>query len=220
MRRTALLLALGLLASAAARAGEPAGARDATANLYARMSANDLAGVSRYLPADGFTELGEGPSTPHRLDAAAFAGLFKSGARIALRVTDLQVQAIGDAAVVTGVRVGSVTPPGDTAVEMSAPFTMVWTQAGAHGEHQQREAHILSQQMHVGSQTADDIAHWRGQRACVGALQQAIQQVRPHQPGAAIQARPLHKHGGQHYADTPDRRAHQQRKQAPQASTR
>ena len=104
------------------------------------MSANDVAGVARYLPADGFTELGSGPATPHRLDAAAFAGLFKSGARIALRVTDVQVQAVGDAAVVTGVRVGSITPPGGTAVEMAAPVTMVWTQAGA--QWQLRHVHL------------------------------------------------------------------------------
>jgi len=140
MRRGALVLAMSMALSLGARAGEPAGAREATADLYARMSANDLPGVSRYLPADGFTELGSGPATPRRLDAAAFAGLFRSGARIALRVTDLQVQRVGDAVVVTGVRVGSITLPGATAVEMTAPFTMVWTQAGA--QWQLRHVHL------------------------------------------------------------------------------
>ncbi len=144
MRRAALALMLALLAgvAAVARAGAapPADARDATADLYARISANDLAGVARYVPPSGFTELQGDASTPHTLDAAAFAGLFKSGARIALRVNDVQSQAFGDTAVVTGVRVGSITPPGAQAVEMRAPFTMVWTH-GADG-WQLRHVHL------------------------------------------------------------------------------
>ncbi len=139
MRRAALPLALAL-ACTLARAGAPADARDATADLYARISAGDLAGVTRYVPAGGFTELQGDASTPHTLDAAAFAGLFKSGAHIALRVSDVQSQSFGDAAVVTGVRVGSITPPGAPAVEMRAPFTMVWTR-GADG-WQLRHVHL------------------------------------------------------------------------------
>ena len=130
MRRAALSIALAALACAGTRAAEPADARDATAGLYARMSANDLPGVSRYLPADGFTELSGTATAPHRLDAAAFAGLFKSGTQVALRATDVQVQAFGATAVVTGLRVGTIAPPGAQAVEMAAPFTMVWTREG------------------------------------------------------------------------------------------
>jgi ketosteroid isomerase-like protein len=140
MSRAALLLALGGLACAGALAGEPAGVRDATADLYARMSASDLAGVSRYLPAEGFTELSEGAAAPHRLGAAAFAGLFKSGAHVALHVTDVQVQGFADTAIVTGVRVGSITTPGANGVEMSAPFTMVWTQDA--GQWHLRHVHL------------------------------------------------------------------------------
>ena len=132
MRRAALSIALAALAlaCAGARAAEPADARDATAGLYARMSANDLPGVSRYLPADGFTELSGTTAAPHRLDVAAFAGLFKSGTQVSLRATDVQVQAFGETAVVTGLRVGTITPPGAQAVEMATPFTMVWTREG------------------------------------------------------------------------------------------
>lgn len=139
MRRAAGLLALAL-ACTLARAGAPADARDATADLYARLSANDLAGVTRYLPAGGFTEMQGDAASPHTLDAAAFAGLFKSGARIALHVSDVQSQSFGDAAVVTGVRMGSITPPGAPVVEMRAPFTMVWTH-GADG-WQLRHVHL------------------------------------------------------------------------------
>lgn len=141
MKRAALPLALALaLACTLARAGAPADARDATADLYARISAGDLAGVTRYLPAGGFTELQGDASAPHTLDAAAFAGLFKSGAHIELHATALQAQSFGDAAVVTGVRVGSLAPPGTQAVETRAPFTMVWTR-GADG-WQLRHVHL------------------------------------------------------------------------------
>ena len=139
MRRAALALALAL-AGTLARAGAPADARDATADLYARISASDLAGVARYVPPGGFTELQGGASSPHTLDAAAFAGLFKSGARIELRAAALQSQSFGDTAVVTGVRVGSITPPGAPAVDMRAPFTMVWTH-GVEG-WQLRHVHL------------------------------------------------------------------------------
>jgi len=140
VRRAALSVALAILACADVHASEPADARDATAGLYARMSASDLAGVSRYLPADGFTELSGSATAPHRLDAAAFAGLFKSGTRVALRATDLQVQSFGETAIVTGLRVGTIAPPGAQAVEMAAPFTMVWTQA--EGQWQLRHVHL------------------------------------------------------------------------------
>jgi len=124
----ALLLVLAL--ASAARAAGPASARTATADLYARMSAGDLPGVTRYVPDAGFTELDGDAAAPRRIDAAAFAGLFKSGAQVALRVGDLQEQALGDVVVVTGMRLGAITPPGAAAADMATPFTMVWQRDG------------------------------------------------------------------------------------------
>ena len=128
MKRAALLLVLAL--ASAARAAGPASARDATADLYARMSAGDLPGVTRYVPAAGFTELDGDAAAPHRIDATAFAGLFKSGTHVALRVGDVQEQAFGDVVVVTGVRIGAVTSPGATPADAATPFTMVWQRDG------------------------------------------------------------------------------------------
>lgn len=124
MRHAAWLLALVL--AAGAHADEPAGASAATADLYARMSARDLPGVVRLLPSDGFTELDDDAVSPHRIDAAAFAGLFKSGVRVSLHAVDLQEQRLGDTAIVTGVRVGAIAD----ARQASVPFTMVWTSDG------------------------------------------------------------------------------------------
>ena len=135
-----LIAALCGLALAGAHAAPPADAREATADLYARISANDLSGVARYLPPGGFTELTPDAPAPHRLDGAAFAGLFKSGLRIDLHGADLQQQTLGETAIVTGVRIGSITPPGANPVEMAAPFTMVWTRGD--GQWQLRHVHL------------------------------------------------------------------------------
>jgi ketosteroid isomerase-like protein len=135
-----LIAALCGLSLAGAHAAPPADAREATADLYVRMSANDLSGVARYLPAGGFTELSPDAPAPHRLDAAAFAGLFGSGVHIDLHAADLQQQTLGDAAIVTGVRIGSITPPGAKPVETAAPFTMIW--AHSDGQWQLRHVHL------------------------------------------------------------------------------
>ena len=128
MRRAALLLALG--AAGLAQAGEPAGAREATADLYARMSAGDLAGVARYVPEAGFTELDGDAVSPRHIDVAAFAGLFKSGVRVRFRVSDMREQPLGDVVVVTGERIGAIEPPGATVADSLTPFTMVWARDG------------------------------------------------------------------------------------------
>jgi len=125
------LAGLALAVATLAHAAGPTSAREATADLYARMSAGDLRGVERYVPAAGFTELDGDAGAPHRIGADAFAGLFKSGARIALRVEGLQEQALGDVVVVTGVRVGAITPPAARpAADAATPFTMVWQREG------------------------------------------------------------------------------------------
>jgi ketosteroid isomerase-like protein len=128
MRRPALLLALAFAFAAPAHAGEPSGARAATADLYDRMSAGDLRGVARYVPAAGFTELDGDAVAPHRIDLSAFEGLFKTGAHVALRASDLREQPLGDVVVVTGVRIGAI----GSAAEATTPFTMVWQRDG-HG---------------------------------------------------------------------------------------
>lgn len=70
--------------------------------MNATISRRD-AGVLRYIPAAGFTEIG--PSTPsvHVLKPAAFEALFDSDAVIKLRAKDVNVRRFGSTAVVTGV---------------------------------------------------------------------------------------------------------------------
>jgi ketosteroid isomerase-like protein len=128
-RRSAIaLLAAFALASPLAHSAQPeVDPAAATADLYARISARDLPGLLRYLPAAGFTEIGPNASAPRTLAPSAFEALFASGLSIALHAEDVRVQRYGDAAIVTGVRVGTIgskdaPPPGER-----DPFTMVWT---------------------------------------------------------------------------------------------
>lgn len=131
MKRLAGLLGLALLLAwpMAARADDADDAVAATIDLYARLSARDAA-VLRYVPADGFDELGPGSVEWHRLDASAFQRLFGSNLRIALRAEDVRARMLGDTAVVTGTRVGSVAPADQRVEEARHPFTLVWTRSG------------------------------------------------------------------------------------------
>ncbi len=133
-RRCTVAMAALTMASLAAAPTLPATVADESAvaaseRLFADMSARDLPGILSLIPADGFTEISPDSNGVQRLDAKAFEGLFKSGLAIDLHITGLQVQALGTAAVVTGVRVGSITPPGTKPVEERQLATLVWSRA-------------------------------------------------------------------------------------------
>jgi len=121
-----LALIMSLNSSWAANSNSIETPAEATVDLYTRMSARDLDGVLRLIPADGFTEVGMGEGEARRLDKQAFEGLFKTDLMINMRAVDVKVQDFGDTAIVTGTRVGSITPKGDQAKESRHLFTMVW----------------------------------------------------------------------------------------------
>jgi len=134
-----VLATLALVASTAGRAAADINIDVASAavDLYARITARDLAGVLRYIPATGFTEIGPSAPSAHVLTSAAFEALFNSDAVIKLRGEDVNVQRFGSTAVVTGVRVGSIGPKDKPSTELRTPFTMVWTNdsGGWHLRH-------------------------------------------------------------------------------------
>lgn len=113
-----------------ARADEGTGAAAASSALFADMTARDLPGILRLIPADGFTEIGPNSAEVHRLDAKVFEGLFKSGMAISLRMTGMQEQTFGDTAVVTGTRVGRIAPQGAVPAEDRQLATLVWSRVG------------------------------------------------------------------------------------------
>ena len=103
------LSVVALTAAGNAHADDAADAQTAARDLYVRMSVRDRDGVARYIPSDGFTELGSGGAEVHRLDMKAFDRLFASDSRIDLRLNNAEARTLGDVAIVTGVREGSVT---------------------------------------------------------------------------------------------------------------
>jgi len=136
------LAAVALAASTAGSAAADADVASAATDLYARMTARDLAGVLRYVPAAGFTEIGPSAPSAHVLKPSAFEALFNSDAVIKLRDEDVNVQRFGGTAVLTGVRVGSVGPKDKPSAELRVPFTMVWT--NDNGRWQLRHVHLSS----------------------------------------------------------------------------
>ncbi|MFZ6658890.1 YybH family protein [Undibacterium sp. TJN19] len=98
----------------------------ASVDFFSSISKRNLTAVASYLDTEGFTEFVAESDKLLQLDANAFAGLFKSGAQIDLRLADVKVQATDDAAILTGTRVGAITKPGATVVEGKSLITMVW----------------------------------------------------------------------------------------------
>lgn len=112
------------------------GAAAAAQDLYARISARDKQ-VLRYIPEGGFSEFNSG-SELHQLDARAFEKLFASPLAIDLHAEGVRAERFGDVALVTGTRVGSLTPPGETPKSIRHAFSMVWTLS----ERQWRLRHV------------------------------------------------------------------------------
>lgn len=124
-----LTTVLFTLSMSVARAENPSGAdavKAASVDFFNSVSQRNLATVASYLDTEGFTEFVAESDKLLQLDANAFAGLFKSGAKIDLRLVDVQVKATGDAAIVTGTRIGAITKPGAAVVEGKSLITMVW----------------------------------------------------------------------------------------------
>lgn len=132
----ALLLAALPLAGHAQATAEAAAT--AAKDLYLKISARDTS-VLRYVPAAGFSEINSG-SDRHQLDARAFEKLFASPLKIALHAEGVQAETFGNAALVTGTRVGSLTPPGQAPKEARHAFSMLWTLN--NGQWQLQHVHL------------------------------------------------------------------------------
>ncbi|MGO4568633.1 hypothetical protein AB4Z52_27170 [Rhizobium sp. 2YAF20] len=71
------MAAVALVTSTAGRAAADVDVASAAVDLYARMTARDLACALRYIPAAGVTEIGPSAPSVHLLKPAAFEALFK-----------------------------------------------------------------------------------------------------------------------------------------------
>lgn len=114
----------------------------ASAALYERMSARDLAGVLQLIPEQGFSETGTEGSVVHQLDRKAFETLFKTDLSIQLRAENLRAQQIGDMAIVTGVRIGAISASNVTPKLSQQVFTMIWVRDQDQCDWKLRHLHL------------------------------------------------------------------------------
>ncbi len=97
-------------------------------DLYAKLSSLDSPGFAKHLQSEGFSEFNPDWNDLRQLDMKVFNGIFAAGAKIDLRISDLKVRVLGDAtALVTGYRVGSITPPNGKPIYSKLALTMVWS---------------------------------------------------------------------------------------------
>lgn len=114
----------------------------ATKALYTALSQADAKTFAKYLPPEGFTEFNPEWQGVRRLNMSLFENIFKAGAKIDLNVADIKVQTLGDTAIVTGFRVGSITAPVADAkpVHSRLALTMIWSKS--LGEWKLQHVHL------------------------------------------------------------------------------
>lgn len=109
-----------------ARADDAADVSTAVNDLYSKLKSNDAPGFSAFVPSEGFTEFNPESGELKNLNMEFFRGAMDSGSKIDLHVSDLKVQILGQCAIVTGYRVGSITLPDGKRLESNQCLTMVW----------------------------------------------------------------------------------------------
>lgn len=125
----ALMLTLGL--SPVARADDALDVKSATLKLYERLNANDPEGMAAFFNAGGFSEFTT-EGTRSQMTTEVFRQIGKSGVKLDLTVAELDVKLLGNVAIATGYRVGTITPPGVAPIKTRFCMTMVW-QKSANG---------------------------------------------------------------------------------------
>jgi ketosteroid isomerase-like protein len=128
MRRMLLAMLLFSLCGSS-RADDVVDVGDAVNDLYRSLSSKDLIGLAKYIPQKGFTEFNPEHKDLQIMQLGFFKGAFDAGVAIDLHVEQLQAHVVGNAAIVTGYRVGSITFPDGKATNDRSCLTMSWTKA-------------------------------------------------------------------------------------------
>ena len=145
-----LLIAVVLMSTSEARAQETDEdrVRDAVVELYETLSTKNTNAVVRYMHPDGYTEFSESWGRLFVLDEEYIRNALASDFEIDLAVRDLEVTVYGDAAIVTGYRVGSIR----SAYEVTLRLSMVWVKES--GEWRLAHVHLSPSR----SITSDSVA--------------------------------------------------------------
>ena len=137
--RAAVILLIPMLARGAPvdrQQTDEADVKAAVARVYTALSAGDLAAFLAFVPVEGYSEFPESGSGVATIDEKflrpIFESIVKGEIKVDLKATDLQVKAFGNAALVTGFRVGSITPAGTRVREQTLCLTMMWVRQLMH----------------------------------------------------------------------------------------
>lgn len=127
MRRVLLATVLLLSLCEVSRADDVADVGNAVNELYRSLSSKDLSGLAKYIPQKGFTEFNAEHKDLQIMQLGFFKGAFDAGVAIDLHVEQLQARVLGNSAIVTGYRVGSIAFPDGKVTNDRSCLTMNWT---------------------------------------------------------------------------------------------
>lgn len=131
MRRLLLAIVLLFTLCEISIADDVGDVSDAVNGLYRSLGSKDLRALSNYIPPEGFTEFNPEHKELQIMQLGFFKGAFDAGVAIDLHVEQLQARVLGNSAVVTGYRVGSITLPDGKMTNDRSCLTMNWTKAKA-----------------------------------------------------------------------------------------
>lgn len=129
MRRLLLAFVLVFTLGGASSADDVADVSDAVNDLYRSLGSKNLEALSNYIPSQGFTEFNPEHKDLQVMKLSYFKGAFDAGVAINLHVEQLQARVLGNTAIVTGYRVGSITFPDGKVTNDRSCLTMMWAKA-------------------------------------------------------------------------------------------
>ena len=142
LRPTAILTVLLLcqIPALAAQGADEVDIRSAVIHLYETLNSHDADSFVQYMLPDGYTEFSAGGGPLSTLSEQYIRNALASDLEIDLQVENLGVRQFGDAAFVTGYRVGSITSPGEVPRPQRLCLSMMWVRV--HGEWKLAHVHL------------------------------------------------------------------------------
>ena len=121
-----LALILCFMVGSQAQADDEEDVKTAVAKGYSAINEKDADALLRYMAPGGYTEFPENGGPLFTIGEEYIKGAVKGDWKANLEATEVKVKVSGDAAVVTGYRVGGFSMPDGTAQESKLCLTMIW----------------------------------------------------------------------------------------------
>jgi ketosteroid isomerase-like protein len=121
-----MVLILCLLIGFQAQADNEEDVKTAVANVYSAINAKDADTLLQYMAPGGYTEFPEDGSPLFNIDEEYVRRIFKMDWKANFKAQELKVKVFGDAALVTGYRVGILTMLDGATQESRLCLSMMW----------------------------------------------------------------------------------------------